>query len=163
LDQAYDFALAAEADSEDYADLLEDAGIKAQERAPMTPVVKLVFGADYDKSRITEFAAALSWARREALPQGAFRDYLERYDGGLKAMVQAERRARRPEARPDPTETLRAELRAAAPFAFAEIESNGEEFVLLIARHEGPGRVAIVAPAIGDKTLVDRAIRRAAA
>jgi hypothetical protein len=163
LDQAYDFALAAEADAEDYAELLEDAGLKAQARAPMTPVVKLVFGADYDKGRLTEFAAALSWARREALPQGAFRDYLDRYDGGLKAMVQAERRARRPEARPDPAEALRAALREAAPFSFAEVESNGEEFVLLIARHEGPGRVAIVAPAIGDKALVDRAIRKAAA
>ncbi len=145
------------------AELPADAGLKAQARAPMTPVVKLVFGADYDKSRLTEFAAALSWARREALPQGAFRDYLERYEGGLKAMVQAERRARRPEARPDPAEALRAALREAAPFAFAEIESNGEEFVLLIARHEGQGRVAIVAPAIGDKALVDRAIRKAAA
>jgi hypothetical protein len=163
LDLAYDFALAAEADAEDYAELLDDAGLKAQARAPMTPVVKLVFGADYDKSRVTEFAAALSWARREALPQGAFRDYLERFDGGIKSMVQAERRARRPQARPDPSEALRAALREAAPFAFAEIESTGEEFVLLVARHEGPGRVAIVAPAIVDKALVDRAIRKVAA
>lgn len=163
LDQAYDFALAAEADAEDYAELLEDAGLKAQARAPMTPVVKLVFGADYDKSRLTEFAAALSWARREALPQGGFRDYLDTFEGGLKAMVQAERRARRPEARPDPAEALRAALREVAPFAFADMDSRGEEFVLLIARRESEGRVAIVAPAIADKALLDRAIRKAAA
>jgi hypothetical protein len=163
LDLAYDFALAAEADAENYAELLDDAGLKAQSRAPMTPVVKLVFGVDYDKSRLTEFAAALSWARREALPQGAFRDYLDRFDGGLKAMVRAERRARRPEARPDPVEALRAALREVAPFAFADMDSNGEEFVLLVARRESEGRVAIVAPAIADKALLDRAIRKAAA
>lgn len=163
LDQAYDFALAAEAEAEDYAELLDDAGLKPQARAPMTPVVKLVFGIDYDKSRITEFAAALSWARREALPQGGFRDYLERFDGGLKAMVQAERRARRPEAKPDPAEALRAALREVAPFAFVDMDSRGEDFVLLVARREGEGRLAIVAPAIGDKALLDRAIRKAAA
>jgi len=163
LDLAYDFALAAEADVEDYADLLEDAGLKAQARAPMTPVVKLVFGSDYDKSRLTEFAAALSWARREALPQGAFRDYLERFEGGLKAMVQAERRARRPETKPDPAEALRAALREVAPFAFADLDSNGEEFVLLVGRREAEGRVAIVAQPIADKALLDRAIRKAAA
>jgi hypothetical protein len=54
----------------DYAEILEDAGIKAQARAPMTPVAKLVFGAGYDKTRLTEFAAALSFARRQALPSG---------------------------------------------------------------------------------------------
>ena len=41
--------------------------MKAQARAPMTPIVKLVFGADYDKTRLTEFAAALSYAEREAV------------------------------------------------------------------------------------------------
>ncbi len=59
LGQAYDFALAAERFPDDYLALREDAGIKAQARAPMTPVVKLVFGADYDKTRLTEFATAL--------------------------------------------------------------------------------------------------------
>jgi hypothetical protein len=42
----------------DYAEILEDRALKAQARAPMTPVVKLIFGADYDKARLTEFAAA---------------------------------------------------------------------------------------------------------
>ena len=56
---------------DDYAELLDDAGLKAQARAPMTPVVKLVFGVHYDKTRLTEFAAALSWARREGVAAGA--------------------------------------------------------------------------------------------
>jgi hypothetical protein len=163
LGQAYGFALAAEADAEDYAEILEDAGLKAQARAPMTPIVKLVFGPDYDKSRLTEFAAALSWARRQDVANGAFRDYLDSYEGGLKAMVQAERRARRPEPKPDPAEALRQALREAVPFAFAEMDSGGEEFVLLIARNDGDGRVAIVAPAVADSALVARVIRKAAA
>ena len=50
---------------EEYAELLEESGVKAQARAPMTPIVKLVFGIDYDKARLTEFAAALSYAQRQ--------------------------------------------------------------------------------------------------
>ena len=37
----------------------------------MTPVVKLVFGADYDKTRLTEYAAALTHAHRLELPRHA--------------------------------------------------------------------------------------------
>ena len=38
--------------------------------APMTPVVKLVFGADYDKTRLTEYATALTHAQRIGLGRG---------------------------------------------------------------------------------------------
>ena len=50
--------------------LIADAGLVVQERAPMTPVVKLVFGPDYDKTRLTEYAAVLSHAHRLELEQG---------------------------------------------------------------------------------------------
>nr|MDQ4087369.1 hypothetical protein [Pseudomonadota bacterium] len=113
LGQAYDFAVAADADPEGYAELLEDSGIKAQARAPMTPVVKLVFGVGYDKTRLTEFAAALSWAKREGVETGAFTSTLHGFEGGLKAMVQAERRARRPQPRPDGWSELRERLLSA--------------------------------------------------
>jgi hypothetical protein len=63
LSRAYDFARAAEEAPEDYRELLSDSGLTVQARAPMTPAVKLVFGADYDKTRLTEFAAVLSYAR----------------------------------------------------------------------------------------------------
>ena len=163
LGLAYDFALAAERNRADYSDLLKDAGLKVQARAPMTPVVKLVFGADYDKTRLTEFAAALCWARREDLPQGALADYLAAYDGGLKGVVQAERRARRPQPRPDPWAELRERLRHAPVLAEVDVPvaSDGGDFVLLIARREA-GRLAIVAP-VSDEKLVDQAIRKSAA
>jgi hypothetical protein len=161
LGHAYDFALAAEAEPGDYAEILADAGLKGQKRAPMTPVVKLVFGADCDKSRLTEFAAALSWAKREALEPGSLPSYLEAQPGGLKALVRSERRVRRPEPKPDSGEAAREALRHAAAIGFIDIDS-AEEFVLLLARRDGDGRVAVIA-AVPDQPLTDRAIRKAAA
>ena len=115
LSHAYDFALAAEREPADYAELLEESGMKAQARAPMTPIVKLVFGIDYDKARLTEFAAALSFARRQAVGQGSFLKFIEGQAGGLKALVAAERQAKRPEPKPDTkAEAARARLRTAA-------------------------------------------------
>jgi hypothetical protein len=159
LSQAYDFALAAEADREGYAELLDDAGLRAQARAPMTPVVKLVFGSEYDKARLTEFAAALSWARRERLPAGALRERLE--SDGLKTLVQAERRARRPEPKPDSGEEARETLRALRPLGHVDIPGK-EEFVLLIARRDEVGGLAVLAPVV-DEAMLERAIRKAAA
>ena len=161
LSHAYDFAVAAEADPADYAEMLEDAGVKPQKRAPMTAVAKLVFGADYDKARLTEFAAALSFARREDVAIGDFRGFIETFDGGLKAVVQAERRARRPEPRPDAGEKARETMRAAPAVGFVDFDT-ADEFVIILARREGPGRVALVA-AIEDAALAERAVRKAAA
>jgi hypothetical protein len=164
LSFAYDFALAAEDEPEAYAELLEDAGLTMQARAPMTPMVKLVFGADYDKTRLTEFAATLSWARREGVAAGMLADTLGGFAGGIKGVVQAERRARRPEARPDRAEEIRERLRHMPAFANVEIElpDTDDEFILLVARREIDGRLAIVAP-VADRKLTDQAIRKSAA
>jgi hypothetical protein len=162
LGQAYDFALASEQHADDYAELLEDAGLKAQDRAPMTPIVKLIFGVDYDKTRLTEFAAALSYGRRQDIPSGGLQQFLETFDGGLKGVVRAERRERRPEAVRDTGEEARATLRNAPALATVEIAAEGGEFVLLVARREADGRLAIVAPVPEDPALLDRAIRKSA-
>ena len=161
LGQAYDFALAAEQAREDYLEILEDAGLKVQERAPMTPVVKLIFGADYDKTRLTEFAAALSYAHRRQLPQGGLGEYLQRFGGGLKSIVQAERRERGP-GRSDTGEAARSALRQAQPIALVDGQGSEGEFVLFVARRETGGRLALVAPVKADKSLLDRAIRNTA-
>ncbi len=91
LSRAHDFAIAAQRDPKDYAQLLEESGVRAQARAPMTPIVKLVFGIDYDKTRLTEFASALSHAKRLEVPLGGFDALIEGRPGGLKALVAAER------------------------------------------------------------------------
>ena len=92
---------------------LRKSGLKAQARAPMTPVVKLVFGIDYDKARLTEFAALCPTVFVWASP-GGFQDLIEKQAGGLKGLVAAERQARRPEPKIDTKgEVARARLRAA--------------------------------------------------
>jgi hypothetical protein len=161
LSLAYDFAVAAQQNPDEYAELLEESGVKAQARAPMTPIIKLVFGIDYDKTRLTEFAAALSYAQRQEVESGAFRDFIEKQPGGLKALVAAERRARRPEAKPDTRgDAARAKLRVAHAISLSEVPSD-EEFAVIVTRRGVDGSHEPVA-IIADEALVERAIRRAA-
>ena len=160
LSQAYDFALATEHEPEDYAELLEESGVKAQARAPMTPIVKLVFGIDYDKSRLTEFAAALSYGRRQDVEQGGFLKFIEGQAGGLKALVAAERQAKRPEPKADTrAEAAKAKLREAAPLALEAISAESE-FALVLARRRADGGVEAVA-VVDDEAMIERAIKRA--
>jgi hypothetical protein len=162
LSSAYDFALASKADPEDYAELLEESGVKAQARAPMTPVVKLVFGIDYDKARLTEYAAALSHAERQQVESGGFLEFIQAQAGGLKALVAAERQARRPEPKADTkTEKAREQLRTARPLALDSIASD-EEFALVLTRRSSAGVHEAVA-VVEDAALVERAIRRVGA
>ena len=158
---AYDFAVAAKRVPGDYAEILDDAGVKAQARAPMTPIVKLVFGIDYDKTRVTEFASALSNAERNAVDFGQFESFLAAADGGLKGLVAAERLARRPADAPtDRTETGREVLRNAAPFALADLASK-DEFALVIVRRNADGGYAPVA-LLDDAAALEKGFRRVA-
>ena len=161
LSQAYDFAIAAQCDPDDYAELLEDSGVKAQARAPMTPIVKLVFGIDYDKTRLTEFASALSYAQRQKVALGGFDTLIEGQAGGLKALVAAERQARRPQPKPDTGgDAARDRLRAAAHLSLDSLPGD-EEFCLVLTRRNADGAHEPVAQ-VTDPALLERAIRRAA-
>ncbi len=161
LSRAHDFAVAAQRDPEDYAELLEESGVKAQARAPMTPIVKLVFGIGYDKTRLTEFAAALSYAQRYAVPSGGFQALIEGQPGGLKALVAAERQARRPAAGPDTrAAAARQRLRSAGDLDWHSLPGD-EEFCLVVTRRGADGVHRPVAY-VADPALLDRAIRRAA-
>lgn len=162
IGRAYDFSLAAERFPADYAEMLADNGITVQERAPMTPIVKLIFGAGYDKTRLTEFAAALDYAHRNAVPAGGLADLLAKHDGGLKGIVQAERRARKVEkgehVKPvslDP----RPRLRAARARDLAEFAHGSEEFVVLVARRDADGQVVLVG-SVDDAGLTDKVLAK---
>src|SRR5690606_28609078 len=163
---AYDFALAADEAPSEFGELLADAGLKAQDRAPMTPVVKLVFGAAYDKTRVTEYATALTHARRIGLPRGALGEFLSRAEGGLKGVVQTERRLRKEEAgKPvgpadGPREVLARKLRALPAQDFAAIPAEGSEFALVMIRRTGDGAVEVLGETSEDVPLVERAGRR---
>jgi hypothetical protein len=161
LAMAYDFAVAARRVPDDYSEILEDAGVKAQARAPMTPIVKLVFGIDYDKTRLTEFAAALSYAEREQVDFGGFQAFVETAEGGLKGLVAAERKARRPDQpTEDKLELGKAALRSAPPLSLAQLQTN-QEFALVLTRRNADG-VHEVVELVLDGAMLDRALRRAA-
>lgn len=162
--KAWDFALAAETQPDDFAALLDDAGLAVQDRAPMTPVVKLVFGAGYDKTRIAEYACVLGHAKEEGVRRGELAVYLDRYPGGLKALVRDARARRKPKgdkpARPDAA--LEA-LRRAQPAVILEHDAGDAEFVVLIARAMPGGHVGIVAKAADDAALIAKLAKKAVA
>jgi hypothetical protein len=163
IGRAYDFSLVAARNASDYAELLADAGVKAQERAPMTPVVKLVFGAGYDKTRLTEFGSALNYAHRNAVPMGELAQILSKYDGGLKGIVAAERRARKVAAGAHVTALPvdpRGRLRTARIRDLADFAGSGDEFVVLVGRREADGSVAIVGAVKGDNALTEKVLRQ---
>ncbi|MFM6933514.1 MAG: hypothetical protein ACKOUT_14880 [Novosphingobium sp.] len=169
IGRAWDFALAAQKYPEDFTELLEDAGLTRQERAPYTPVVKLVFGADYDKTRLTEYASAMAHAQRCGIGQGALADYLAHASGGLKGVVQAERRLRREESgkpgshRDTPREALSRRLREIAPRPIQALEGEGEEFALVVVRRMADGQVLLVGEVADDVPLLERAVKALAA
>jgi hypothetical protein len=111
---------------------------------------------------LTEFAAALSFAQRRDIDFGGFLPFLESQAGGLKALVAAERDARRPEARTDANcDKARSALRQAAPIELAAISAN-EEFALVLTRRGTDGVHQAIA-IVSDEPLLDRVIRRTAA
>ena len=164
--RAYDFSIEAESAPEDFAELIADNGLTVQDRAPMTPIVKLVFGADYDKTRVTEYAAVLSHAHRLQIERGTLAGFLASAEGGLKGVVQAERRARKEEAgKPVEDEnavreSLAKKLRKLEPVAFEDLGSEGPEFALVMVRRTPEGELVIVGEVPEDLALVERAARK---
>lgn len=165
LGRAHDFALAAEDDADGYAALLHEAGVTVQARAPMTAIAKLVFGADYDKTRLTEFATVLSYAMRTGVAPGGLAGLLETTEGGIKALVKAERAARNPARKPERLAVATERLAARPALARVTIpaEATPGDYLLLLARACEDGAFDIVASVEDDAKLTERAIRAAAA
>lgn len=166
IGRAYDFSIAAAEAPDDFAELVADSGLTVQDRAPMTPVVKLVFGADYDKTRLTEYASALGHAHRLALPRGALASYLAAAPGGLKGVVNEERRLRREEsgksadAGLSPQEALARKLRELDHAPLHAVASEGSEFTVLVARRLPTGEVVLLGEVADDMSLLERAARK---
>ena len=163
IGRAYDFSLVAEKNAEDFEEMLVDSGLTVQERAPMTPIAKLVFGATYDKTRLTEYATALTYAHRNAIPMGQLSEVISKHDGGLKGIVKAERQARKVAKgeHVKPSFDPRERLRAAPARDLSEFAQGKDEFVVLVARREADGSVVIVGSVEGDKGLTERALNKA--
>ncbi len=166
VSRAYDFSLAAQAAPGDYAELLAESGLTMQDRAPMTPVVKLVFGHDYDKTRLTEYAAVLSHAHRLKLAQGSLAGFLGETEGGLKAVVKAERRLRREE-QGKPVEdaaavreALAQKLRELEAITLEALDGAGPEFALVLIRRDEVGCAELIAELPEDIGQIERAARK---
>jgi hypothetical protein len=156
LGRAHDFALAADADRDGYARLLAASGVKEQARAPMTPIAKLVFGADYDKTRLTEFATVLGHARAQGVRDGELPEYLSGFTGGIKAVVAAARAARAKPAR-KPAPTAFADRAPLARVALPQTAAAGE-VVVLVARVTADGALDVVGQ-LDDAKLAAQAVR----
>ena len=163
---AYDFSLESQDDPDGFEDLLSDNGLTVQDRAPMTPVVKLVFGADYDKTRLTEYAAVLSHAHRVGVERGALASFLHEAEGGLKGVVQAERRARKEEQgkQVDDHNTVKPalarKLRKLDELALADLDEHGPEFALVMVRRTPEGELVVLGELPEDIPALERAARK---
>lgn len=160
LHRAYAFAAAADVDPQGYEELLEDAGIPLQLRAPMTPVVELVFGAGYDKARLTAYAAVLAHARRIDIAPDGLGAFLESYPGGIGGIAAAERAARTSVAvrRAGPADHLRERMPIASVAIGTDLAAG--EYVVLLARAGAVGMLDIVATLSDDPVLLKKAMRR---
>jgi hypothetical protein len=158
LGQAFDFALAADQRPDEYEELLRESNLVAQPRAPMTPIVKLVFGAGYDKTRLAEYGMALGHGKRANVARGGFQGFVETYTGGLKAIVRAERDLRRPDSAPKNLPDCVERARSMLPKGIVEIAGQ-EEFVLLVARRIDADHVAVLGTVAADDRTLIRALQ----
>ncbi|GAA4642355.1 hypothetical protein GCM10023115_05270 [Pontixanthobacter gangjinensis] len=164
--RAYDVSLAAQESPEEFEELIAENGLTIQERAPMTPVVKLVFGADYDKTRLTEYASVLSHAQRVGIERGQLSAFLSKAEGGLKAVVQTERRIRKEESgqQVEPTDAPRAsiakKLRELEGQSLDSINPQGAEFGVVLIRRLENGEIVMLGEVSDDIPLVERVARK---
>ena len=163
IGRAYDFALAARKEPGVLAALIADSGLTAQPRAPLIPLVKLVFGPEYDKTRLTEYAAVLTHAQRLGLRRGELAAHLATAPGGLKGIVAEERRGRHATTAASPRDTRPIAIRqldALPARALSSLPAQGAEFTVLVARRLPDGTVALLGEIGDDAGLLARAARR---
>ena len=150
----------------DYQHILEEMQLKVQARAPFTPILKLIFGKEYDKTRLTEYAAALSYAWRNGQTRSSFKSFVTAHPGGIKGCVKAERRERRiagGNREKDQIEAAKEVLRNRDPLDMAAIGSQVQhEYCLLIARKNTAGITEAVALAEESEAMLESALKRAA-
>jgi len=161
IGRAHDFALAAVADPETFAEFVADAGLTVQARAPLLPVVKLVFGAHYDKTRLTEYAAVLAHAQGMGIEAGALAAHIAATPGGLKGVIRAARTQKNGRAgasKAPVAARMAARLRAMPATTLADLDPSGEEFTLVLARRTSAGAVEMLGE-VPDAALIARAAR----
>lgn len=161
LAEAYRFHIDASKDPASYRRYLRTHKLRQQTRAPFTPALKLTFGLAYEKTRLTEYAAALSYAARHEVGPDHLADFLKQEPGGIKGCVARERAFRRGGSTP---EDAAMEVRKAArklPAKNLENLSFDDEYQLVLVRDDGNGGKAILSVVETSSHLIDRAISAA--
>ncbi len=162
---AHAFARVAAVRPDDYAELLADSGIAPQKRSPLTALAKLVFGADYDKTRLAEFVCAIDYALEQDLAPGALIDHLHAMPGGLKALVAQVRAARRGEKAETPRPAhnrIRSKLLQSQAIEATSVSLDDAGLAVVVVRREADGTLAMVASLDLDDGLSSRVYARAA-
>lgn len=148
IGRTWDVACGAREAEQDFAELVDEAGLKISPRSPMTAVARLVFGAAYDKTRLAEVVTVLRFAEREAVPPADLPGRIAAHSGGLKGLVKAERAAMRPAKAASGTtyDSVTAALRGASASArIVGLPAGDEEFIVLVARRDADGMASVVA------------------
>jgi hypothetical protein len=158
LEGVYGFYIKGESEPDALDQLLKEAGLRTQKRAPFTPIVKLVFGKDFDKTRVSEYAATLGYAKRNSQTADTVKGFIETQPGGIKSCVRAERAARRAEQGGDLDAGARArEIISALP-AIGEVRDSANdqsEFAIL-------GTVQVLRVLSEGASIVEAILKRTA-
>lgn len=166
LAKVYELHALSEENSSEYDELLIENGLTKQDRAPFTPLVKLVFGVSYDRSRVSEYAAALAYAKRMGQEFAQIKDFLSAQEGGIKGCAIAERAAKadgRTKAS-DRLEKTKQTLRDYSVLgAVPDSGSGNDEFVLMIGRRsaESGGQIDVLSVLDEPEKVVAPILRRA--
>lgn len=173
LTAIYEFHNTCEQSPTAYDALVNENDLKVQSRAPFTPVLKICLGKDYDKTRLTEYAAALGIARYMNVEVSEFHAFIKNFPGGIKGCVKEMRIIRKHGAsgnimarKTRSVEEAREILRDMAPIASFRLKkvivgNNIDEFCLLLAKRDGHD--ISVLKILDDKyTKLDPILKRAA-
>ncbi len=162
LGAALGFYEATLEDSSSLNKLLKNAGLKMQKRAPITPLLKLIFGKNYDKTRITEYASALSYARKNGQTPETVSKFFTDTPGGIKGCVKLERVDRRAAAgnkTADLYETAKEQLRKQPDVSLGDIELS-DEFGIILVRKDESGTVRVIKNISDQEANIEAIIKR---
>ena len=164
---AHDLSIIARRFPVEYSQTLRKAEIDVADRAPLVALVKLVFGKDYDKTRLSEFATVIAHCQRKELERGAAAKYLAESPGGIRRIVAMERLHRHgedgidiPAERTEPRKTIARKLAKVPSHGMEILEGAGDEFVLVIARRDPQGGATLVGEVPRDIPLLEKAARK---
>lgn len=163
LAEAYRFHIEASRDPSAYRRYLRQHNMRQQRRAPFTPALKLTFGGTYEKTRLTEYAAALSYAARHEVGPDNLSNFLQHEPGGIKGCVARERAHRRGEKSGKDTGTRESVVRKARELPPVSLDALTfeKEFSLVLVRAGDRGEKSIISVVDASDHMMERALNRA--